>query len=69
MRSIKHLASATLIAALALGAGTLFHTDASAQTAGPTVLVGAGEPGYAVNLFGGDKLTVKTGTTVTFKSN
>lgn len=69
MRMIRRLATAIPIAVLALAAGTMFHADVSAQAAGPTVLVGAGELGYAVNLFGGGNLTVRTGTTVTFKAN
>jgi plastocyanin len=32
------------------------------------ILVGTGEPGYAVNLFGPDRVTVATGTTVTFRN-
>ncbi len=33
---------------------------------GPTITVGSGETGYAVNLFGAPEITVTKGTTVTF---
>jgi len=36
---------------------------------GPVVLVGSGEPGYSVNLFGPKTITVAQGSTITFKSN
>ena len=67
MGFIRRGIASILIVAFAIGAAALGSTHASAQAAGPTVIVGAGESGYAVNLFGGGNLTVKTGTTVTFK--
>ncbi|MGE0226947.1 MAG: plastocyanin/azurin family copper-binding protein [Dehalococcoidia bacterium] len=35
---------------------------------GPTIAVGSGETGYAVNLFGAPEITVVKGTTVTFEA-
>lgn len=40
----------------------------AAAEGGPTITVGSGEPGYAVNLFGAPEITVTKGTTVTFKA-
>lgn len=37
-----------------------------AAESGPTITVGSGETGYAVNLFGAPEITVTKGTTVTF---
>lgn len=59
-------------AILALGAGMLipaFSTggQVSAQTPGPTIQVGSGETGYAVNLFGPSEVTVAVGTTLSFE--
>jgi plastocyanin len=42
--------------------------SAAAQTNSPTVIAGSGEPGYAVNLFGPNEVTVAVGGTVTFKA-
>ena len=55
---------------LAAAAATQFGTStpASAQTAAVTVPVGSGEAGYAVNLFGAQKVTVAKGSTVSFKN-
>ncbi len=66
------LARSTAI--LALMAGTMLPAVtsggiAAAQTEGPTVIVGSGAPGYAVNLFGPDEVTVAVGTTLNFESS
>jgi plastocyanin len=60
-------------AILALVAGTMVPAIttggvASAQATGPTIMVGSGETGYAVNLFGPDEVTVEVGTTLNFES-
>lgn len=60
-------------AILALAGGALFPlassgAPAAAQATGPTVVVGSGEPGYAVNLFGPSEVTVPVGGTVNFKA-
>lgn len=41
-------------------------TGADAQTAALSVPTGSGEAGYAVNLFGAQKVTVAKGATVSF---
>lgn len=66
------LARSTAI--LALMAGTVLPVATSsgaalAQTAGPTIVVGSGETGYAINLFGPDAVTVEVGTTLNFESS
>jgi plastocyanin len=43
-------------------------TGADAQTAALSVPTGSGEAGYAVNLFGAQKVTVAKGATVSFKN-
>ena len=60
--------AATLAAALVLQFGAIGTRGAEAQTTGLTVATGAGEPGYAVNLFGTSKVTVAVGSTLTFKN-
>lgn len=55
--------------ALVLAAAVAMQTaGAGAQAAALTVPVGAGEAGYAVNLFGTEKVTVAAGSTVSFKN-
>lgn len=57
----------TAVAVALLAPAVWAASPASADT-GPTVPVGSGEPGYAVNLFGAPDITVTKGTTVTFKA-
>jgi plastocyanin len=59
--AILALVGGMMLPVLADGGGT-----ASAQAAVPTIKVGAGEPGYAINMFGPNEVIVAKGTTVTF---
>jgi plastocyanin len=58
---------AGLLAMTAATAGAQTPVPTSAAT-GPVIQAGAGEPGYAVNLFGPNAVTIPVGGTVTFKS-
>jgi plastocyanin len=64
-RSVAILA---LITGSVLPAATASGT-ATAQATGPTIVVGSGETGYAINLFGPDEVTVQVGTTLNFESS
>lgn len=63
--------AAAVAVALATAVWLQFATGANhvdAQAANLVVATGSGEAGYAVNLFGTTKVTVATGSTVTFKN-
>jgi plastocyanin len=76
---LPHVLSTMLIAtvtALAPLAPVAAQTPTPTPTAtatptpvSPVVLVGAGEPGYSVNLYGSSSVTVAQGTTVSFRPN
>lgn len=61
---------APLFVAALVGGLTLVTNGgrAEAQAANLTIVVGGGEPGYAVNQFGPNSVTVIAGSTVTFKN-
>jgi plastocyanin len=69
MHMPRHWALISALAIIVMGASALLAEHAVAQATGPVVLVGAGEPGYSVNLFGVNAVTVSQGTTVTFRGN
>lgn len=54
------------VVALTLAAAVATQSTVGAQTAAITIPAGTGEAGYAVNLFGADKVTVAKGSTVRF---
>ncbi|MGE3855856.1 MAG: plastocyanin/azurin family copper-binding protein [Dehalococcoidia bacterium] len=54
--------------ALTLATAVTMQATANAQAAAVSIPVGTGEAGYAVNLFGAEKVTVAKGATVQFKN-
>ena len=71
MRSVfsRRLVVAVIVTATLIQFGISDSPSVEAQTAGLTVATGSGEAGYAVNLFGSPKVTVATGSTLTFKNS
>ncbi|MEZ4554288.1 MAG: plastocyanin/azurin family copper-binding protein [Dehalococcoidia bacterium] len=65
-RLAKYLGMFAVAAAMLVPA--VWMARPAAAEDGPTIAVGSGETGYAVNLFGAPEITVIKGTTVTFEA-
>jgi len=69
MHTIGRFVTVAVLTSFVFAASALMGAGVSAQATGLRVQVGAGEPGYAVNLFGASTVTVPVGSTVTFEPN